>query len=484
MSIGLQAIGRVPQRELREEFTTYTDPFVEDAMRRIFPPGDWNKMHGFSRSYYSRVAHIESILRYDKPTQNAPDNHIWTTVVRENFEYFSKLPKVSALSALQESDSFKKVRYHQGTSAGYGYSLNPSPHPTHKGPLDGPNAKKARGIAARIVHTCAEAHAAGKMQELLQDLPRNSVPDVAFTRTQLAELPNMKVRNVFGECFHYVILEGLFAQPLIEMFIANDTFYFIGEDPIEGVPRLIQSFPDEPGQYITFDWSGFDASAQVYEIEHAFELLESLLVFPDHTTKLVFDYMRTLFISRKLASPDGRLFLRYGGVPSGSYFTHIIDSIINWMRIRYLFAYINVPLVANYTHGDDGIVIPSRRLDNLDDIIEEANRRLWTINPFKSKLVHDYTQAEFLGRTSRSGVSYRDSDKTLRLLLYPEYPVTDPQISIARLKGIDTDSGHRVRHLPEIYHFLNRVYGDTNAVLPRKFRRFNLTELYSQPLGI
>ncbi|UQZ09563.1 putative RNA-dependent RNA polymerase [Freshwater macrophyte associated partiti-like virus 3] len=484
MSFGLRVVGNVNPREPRPEFVTYIDPFIDEAIKLILPVGIRNELAGFSRSYYSMQGHIDSILRFDKPMQFAPSDNEWRSVVQDSLREFARYPRVSALSARKDALSFAQVRYHQGTSAGFGYRENPGQYPTHKGPPDGPNAKKARRIASRIVYECKEAHKQGRWNEFIENLPNDSTPDVAFTRTQLAELPNSKVRNVFGECFHYVLLEGLFAQPLIEMFMNIDSFYFIGEDPITGVPRLIDSLSEQYSQFVTIDWSGFDASVQVYEIDLAFDLMESILDFPDHDTRLVFYYVKRLFISRKLASPDGRLFLRYGGVPSGSFFTHIVDSIVNMIRIRYLFTRVGISVAFIRTHGDDGLVVPGEHIETLNDVVAEANLRLWKINIDKSKLVQLRSEIEFLGRTSRSGVSYRDSLKCLRLLLYPEYPVDDPQIAIARLKGIDQDSGHRVQYIPEIYRALKTKYGDEELPLPAKFQRFSLNIMNASPIGI
>jgi len=484
MSFGLQVIGRANPRDLRPEFVTFTDPFIQEAMSFVLPQGYKNELAGYSRSYYTRESHIENIWKFDKPTQFSPSNDDWRSVVQDAKREFARFPKVSALSARKDAKSFAQVRYHQGTSAGYGYADNPGLYPTHKGPPDGPNAKRAKKIASKIVFECDNAFKEGKWNSFIESLPINSTPDIAFTRTQLAELPNMKVRQVFGECFHYVLLEGLFAMPLINMFMTIDSFYFIGQDPIEGVPKLIESFTDRFSQFVTLDWSGFDSSVQVYEIELAFDLLESILLFPDETTRLVFYYVKRLFISRKLIGPDGTIYLRYGGVPSGSYFTHLIDSIINWIRIMYLFKVARIAISLIKTHGDDALVVPGQHVDDLDDVVAEANLRLWKIKTEKSKLVHLRSDIEFLGRTSRSGVSYRDELKTLRLLLYTEYPVDDPQISIARVKGIDVDSGARVAYIPELYNALRNKYGDSGLELPRKFRRYNLTEVVSMPVGI
>jgi len=472
MSNGLTVVGFSSERDLKPEFVTYTDPFIMEAFESINAPfGLYATLEGYSRSYYSKEAHIASIMKYDKIDVAEPSNDEWIAVKSETTSLFRSFTKVRVFSAKAETKHFGLVKYHQGTSAGYNYNRNPPPFPSHKGTREQANYQRARNIASKIVHECETHFKAGTWDTYLKGIPMDSTPDVAFTRTQLTELPKTKVRNVFGEAFHYVLLEGLIAQPLIEAFMKMKTFYFIGEDPLYGVPTLLETIQPDREQFLVFDWSGFDSSVSVFEIELAFNLLKEMIIFPDETTSLIFEYVKTLFISRKLASPDGRIFLRRGGIPSGSYFTHLVGSIINYVRINYLFKRINVPIDSIRTHGDDSFVVPGKPVDELTGIILEAAKLGWFISD-KSILTACKHEVEFLGRSSKFGTSYRDSLKALRLLAFPEYPVDDPQISIARLKGIDVDTGSRVRFIPEIYQYLRTKYGDQNVKLPSQFERF------------
>lgn len=480
MSIGLIEISRSLPRELRAEFITHVDPHIMEGLKYLTtPPGILNQLENYSRSYYSKEAHIASILKYRKQILDSPANDEWTQTVDEAKRLFASFQKVPVMSAKPDSRNLKKVKYHQGTSAGYGYHGNPHPYPSHKGAPNGPNHKRAVRIAAAAINGCDEAFNAGTWNEFLDSLPMDSTPDVAFTRTQLTELPKFKVRNVFGEAFHYVLLEGLFAQPLIEQFMRMDTFYYIGDDPITGVSELIDSIPPDREQFLVFDWSGFDSSVQTYEIELAFDLLESMIIFPDNLTHLVYQYVRKLFISRKLASPDGVVYLRISGIPSGSYFTHIVGSIINYIRITYLLKRFGVSIYKIRTHGDDCFVVPLSQVTSLTGIVTEAATHGWSINLEKSQLLHDRHLIEFLGRSSKYGTNYRDQTRALRLLVYPEYPVDDPQISIARLKGIFEDTGSRIPLFVSLYHYMNQKFGDQNVDLPRQFKRFVQSELYS-----
>lgn len=463
----------IPTRNVKPEFTTYVDPFIEEGFRACMAIGTLGKFRGWSRSYYTQAGHMESILSFQKPILSKPTTIEWQQVEEDSFTYFQNLPRVASLSAVTIGD-FDKVKFHGGTSAGFGYTQNPGPHPTHKGPIDGPQHKKAKRIAAKISYECASNYQSGKFDEFLLKASDNSTPDIAFTRTQLAELPNTKIRNVFGECFHYVLLEGLFACPLIEMFMRIDSFYFIGKDPVLGVPELINNLtPRDDAYYLSIDWSKFDSSVQPYEIELAFDLLESIIDFPDNTTRLVFKYIKQLFLKRKIAAPDGRVFMRYGGIPSGSYFTHLVDSIINWNRMRYLFKRHRIEHGLLVTHGDDGLAELLNFHDCLNEMVDEAKSLGWYIKVEKSQLFKDRYRISFLGRSSRHGTNYRDVDRCLRLMYYPEYPVIDPQISIARLKAIDEDSGYHIPMIQNVYHYLNQKYGDNCIPLPEKFRRYH-----------
>jgi hypothetical protein len=469
MFFGLEQLHDLPSRNVRIEFTTHVDPFIAEGFRAIMATGSLLKFSGWSRSYYTRTGHVESLHKFNKIIRQEPTTIEWQNLKAESFEYFQNLPRVTSLSALTD---FDQVSFHQGTSAGYGYTHNQGAYPTHKGPPNGPNHSRAKTIASKIVHECIKHRNNSTFDQFIENVPQDSTPDIAFTRTQLTELPNLKIRNVFGECFHYVLLEGLFAQPLIRAFMVMNTFYFIGENPVTAVPKIINSFLPKDQYFLSLDWSSFDASVQPYEITLAFDLLESMMDIPDEATRLIFTYVRKLFMKRKLLSPDGRLFMRFSGVPSGSYFTHLIDSIVNWNRVRYLFKLHRLTHGVLVTHGDDCLTEILGFHDCLNEMADDAETLGWYIKREKSQLYKDRSRITFLGRSSKHGANYRDIDRCLRLMYYPEYPVTDPQISIARLKAIDQDSGYHIPEIQNVYHYLSRKYGDQNKSLPREFRRY------------
>lgn len=469
MVSGLQHISDAYARDLRVEFTTLTDPHVEHAFSSVFSQGEWNDFKYWSKSHYTKEAHIASILKYAKPILSEPTDSAWLNVKEDSTRVFSSFSKVLSRSVSQ----IEQVSYHEGTSAGFGYTRNPEPFPGRKGSRTDPNYLDALSRARKIAYECTRAHNENRLTEFLTEASLQSTPDIAFTRTQLAELPNTKVRNVFGEAFHYILLEGLSAEPLIQWFMNNNTFYYIGDDPLTGVPQMLTGVGHSEETYLSIDWSAFDASVQPYEIEFAFTLIKSMIIFPDKESELVFEYCKQLFLQRKLLSPDGKVYMRYGGVPSGSYFTHIVDSIINWVRIQYLLKKNEVTYRLIKTHGDDAFVEVTSQIDCFHHIVSCAAHLGWLLNPEKCTLTGDISQIEFLGRQTVHGSNQRNRLKCLRLCLYPEYPVTDPQISIARLKAIFIDAGGHIPEIPMAIDLLRSLHGDQNLNLPREFKRYN-----------
>lgn len=322
---GLISIGHVPERYTREEFQMLVDKPAYEAIKRNASVADMAEIDGWARSFYTKEGHLESIAMYAKPLIQEPTDPFWVEAKRQTFAEISNLfPKVDTLCF--ETD-FDIIPYESSSAAGYGYNGK-------KG--EGINFNRAKKIANAAVREFGERCVTDSYQAAVEHAISNSTPDVSFTRTQLAKLPSIKVRNVFGEAFHYILIEGLSAAPLLAAFKRADTFYLTGKDPTVYVPSLLVRLGITPGWFVGLDWKSFDATVQLWETNHAFNCIESLCNFPSLLSRRAFQLSKELFNMRKLASPNGTLYMRAGGIPSGSYFTNIIGSVINYTRIRYI----------------------------------------------------------------------------------------------------------------------------------------------------
>lgn len=281
----------------RDERLELMDDYMLEAYEH-YPHGyDMSALDGWSRSYYTREEHIKSVtnmakgIRFPRPN----DSSMKQTVLYCQ-ELFRPLPKVKSLCFHTD---LHLVPFENTSSAGIGM--------IGKKGADG-NHQKAISQAFATVKRCK--------REGIQIVIEQSTPDAALTRTQLTKLSEkLKIRNVFGQAFQYILIEGLTASPLIEMFCREDTFLFIGKDPRVAVPTLLQDFTRKGGKLMTFDWSSFDTSVEPWEIIDAFDLLETLIEFPDNESRLAFEFSKIFFINRKTAAPNGKVYFKQRSVP-------------------------------------------------------------------------------------------------------------------------------------------------------------------------
>jgi hypothetical protein len=150
-------------------------------------------------------------------------------------------------------------------------------------------------------------------------------PCVAYKRTQRGN----KTRLVWGYPLEMTIMEARFARPLIEMFLCLDTAMAFGRTKLDLGARLHRYFTDSPGTTVCLDYSKYDSTVSKCMVKEAFRILSTW--FEDDDLKaLGWDTVVTYFIHTPIVMPDGHLYCgKNHGVPSGSYFTQMIDSIVN-----------------------------------------------------------------------------------------------------------------------------------------------------------
>nr|QPL17800.1 RdRp [Pistacia cryptic virus] len=455
---GLIVLDEIPIRRSRDEFKIIVDPYAAQAIRVKVPYTLRQELEGWARSYYSLDKHIEAIMMYRRPKLPQPSDDCWNQTKQFVLTYFRRLPKLETLSF----KDFDAIRWISSSAAGYGYV-------GRKG--DNDNYDRAKRIAVTISEKLN--HDTNYMSQAILE----STPDIAFTRTQLSLIKvKTKVRNVWGEAFHYVLLEGLFAEPLINRFKDLETFYFIGKDPLLAVPALIEEILSAKDYVYMFDWSGFDASVQEWEIRFAFECLESMLIFPSTVETQIWRFVIELFIYRKIAGPNGVLYLKTQGIPSGSCFTNIIGSITNFVRIQYMFKRLTNRFAEVYTHGDDSLAgVDLTQYVPMERFSEVCDSLFWSINTAKSAVSRRDENISFLSRTVRERQNTRDELTCLRMLMYPEYNVLSGDVSATRAKSIYLDAGINSHYLYVIYRYLKERYGIAQA-LPFEQRRWDPIE--------
>jgi len=458
--LGLKHLATTGARVPRQEFEQLVDEYFQPVFEMYADTRLQEEIEGWSRSYYTLEGHLESIQRFNKPL-------IWTA----NSDYEAAVQRVitqfsDAVGIVEPYDwstAFDDIYFISSSAAGYGYT-------GAKGLPE--NIKRAKRIANGLVQEFENRWTAEGKQAAIKWAAEESTPDIAFTRTQLAELPSIKVRNVFGEAFHYVFIEGVTCDPLIERCMYANSFYFLGADPTTGVPALLYDVKRDSNWLVVLDWTAFDASVQPFEINGAFRVIDSVLnLKPGSKEWYAHELGKAAFMSRKLQGPDGSLWLRTGGVPSGSKWTHIVDSIVNRIRIEYLFSRRGWRTSKVYTHGDDSLSgVQNFERPMVDELIPDCNEWGWQLNPAKCPIGTRAEDVDFLNRTTLFGSNFRDELRVLRLCLYPEYRVESSEISVARVKSILEDSNYSSHTLTQCYRHMVNLYGE-HSYLPAYFRK-------------
>jgi len=251
-------------------------------------------------------------------------------------------------------------------------------------------------------------------------------PCLAYARTQFGG----KTRLVWGYPYSMTILEGLVAKPLYDRFKQGTTrMAFAMSTGVLGTRIRVSSYQ---GKYAySIDMKSYDSSLPSVLIKEAFKIL---LTWFDETQVLwvrekpvtvrdLWSKVIKYFIGTPIIMPDCRIY--YGkqhGVPSGSYFTQVIDSVVNVMLCGALSSKLGLGVTADrlLVLGDD-LVFWSDKLRALDDVSKWLEKSVGvTLNVEKSRVTKRGEAVHFLGRDWVNGFPSWDVEEILKRMLYPE----------------------------------------------------------------
>jgi hypothetical protein len=232
------------------------------------------------------------------------------------------------------------------------------------------------------------------------------------------------------------------------MLLLHDNPIYIGRDLIKDLPSSISSLAvDSRPWFYCLDFSKFDASVNHYLVSIAWDIIKEMVEIEDSWELNVYNFCRQLFTNTPVVMPDGRLYIVRTGVPSGSFFTQLVDSIVNLILIYSLQLRFLGRTVKTYVLGDDSIfVLPDHQIDIL-----EASTHLsqfgMTVNIEKSIITDEYCEVVFLGHNFYGSRVTRDEFTCLSLALFTEDEIRTPQETILRIASLLYDSGFNSHHM-------------------------------------
>lgn len=207
------------------------------------------------------------------------------------------------------------------------------------------------------------------------------LPDTAaYARAQISTRDVNKVRATWGIPMCVYMQEATWFYPVLEHLKQHETsFIAYGVETGKGGMRYIEEallkFPDS--NKLMSDWSKYDKTIPPWLIRDAFNIIAEWIDWTqvrdstgkcwpvrEYRSKRRWRKMVDYFINTPVRLSDGTRYLKVGGVPSGSCWTNVIDSIINAIVMRYLIYDVTgeLPLFDLYL-GDDGLCITRRPLD-------------------------------------------------------------------------------------------------------------------------
>jgi len=237
---------------------------------------------------------------------------------------------------------------------------------------------------------------------------------------------------------------------------------------------LVAEFQSRRRYVYQLDISGFDASVPAFMLDDVFRVLRTHLDL-DAQERDVWERYVNDFVHSRLITPDGSIFQKHKGVPSGSAFTTLVGSVANLLLINYVWiratgAAPDPDLVL--IQGDDSIIASNTRLD-LGEVAKYAAELGFTISAQKSAITDNEKDAEsaidgtvhFCGHHYYKGWPHRSKKEILQRMIFPERhrDRTDSE-SVLRMLAYLTDAWEAWEIFVSVYRS-NESYGHLTRCL-------------------
>lgn len=261
----------------------------------------------------------------------------------------------------------------------------------------------------------------------LQTLRGEKAPEpcLGIARTQF----NDKTRLVWCYPYSMTAIEGLLAYPLIQHFKKAKTPMAFALPSIHLGTKLRAASYQKEWAY-SLDASQFDANNPRRTIHESFKILRTWFdpneVEPvsGKTVKEIFDIIEQYFIFTPIVMPNMHLYLgKDHGVPSGSYFTQMVDTTSNTIDLGAIASHFHLNVDKNHIFvlGDDILFWCNRKI-NLDVIADYARKtlRLKLHGSEKSKIYRYNEVIHFLGRDWANGLPTLAEEDIIARMAFPE----------------------------------------------------------------
>lgn len=222
-----------------------------------------------------------------------------------------------------------------------------------------------------------------------------------------------KTRIVSMIDIYQILAECKYAVPF-QTAIESRNFYAGGKDMVS-ISGIIHDMQYRFTNYISLDYSHFDQSISDWLIRDAFDVIRSAFNCVDEE---LFRIIVHDFIVKDFISPDGVVHSEKG-VPSGSMFTQIVDSIVNILMIKTYLKHLSTE-GDMIVMGDDNLLYTNVTIDPEDCSSYIRKNFGITMNASKTSVGMSYQDPWFLSRQWRKDGQWRHPKILIAKLLFPE----------------------------------------------------------------
>jgi hypothetical protein len=416
--------------------TQQYDPYVYDAIKYFDREHgtQWlQRSIGKTRVPGGDAKIMDRIAAYDKPKYEVPDK--FAPYVEE---------------ALNELES--KLRLNEKVNPKWIYDVDVVPNTTSGYPL----FQKKRDVREQIFRDARFRFHLMKRKSMTEMGVPFTVP---ATRGASRPAEEEKTRLVWVYPAEMLICEGVFAQPLIDHIYQDSQLaeiLLVGRDGLKKHQQLVSFLNDEEEVIgVGADFSGFDTTRCVTLIERIFSMLKRKLNHGTYEGKdgdiqtggtgvklrseKAFDGVKDYFIHTPMILPNGRIIRKHIGVPSGSHFTNIIDSFLNWVFIRAFLLYTRIRARVLKVNGDDSAIVINA--DHKKTVLERMKTFFlecfdMILHVEKSVIAEKPSEMHISGTEWHNFVPTRQTENWFELVLNPKSYVKNPGEGFQRMLGV------------------------------------------------
>lgn len=407
-----------------------TDPWVRHALK-TFSRDRYEEIYGFTRRPTGTVGMYGGLSKFSG--NSGSFNSLNRVQRRAMIKAISKAKKAFKLPWKQEPLDWHEIGQHlrRDTSAGVTFMGS------RKGDVMEEIYHEARWLGHRMKQDGNQRFDPSQMR-----FP----PCLAGQRGGMSDASDPKTRLVWVYPAEMLVIEGQYAPRMYHAYMADPHSPMLNGKSSQRLYTEWTCGLREGEKLYGLDFSSFDTKVPSWLIRVAFDILRQNIDFSVWNGKgvskkdaqkwrNVWDGMVWYFINTPILMPDGRMFRKHRGVPSGSWFTQMIDSVVNYILICYLTDCQNCEIRNLRVLGDDSAFRTGDEF-NLNTAQNDADSVEMVLKPEKCEISDDPTQFKLLGTTYRDGRPHRETTEWFKLALYPESSVRSLEISLSRLVGL------------------------------------------------